>query len=376
MAAPYRLYGADLSPYSMKVLHVLKYKSIPHEWIARTAARQAEFQRFAKLPLVPVLVGADDFSQQDSTPIIETLERRYPEPSIVPDDPALAFVSALLEDYADEWVNKAMFHYRWTYDADQQSAAHRIVAAMFEGDDQMDRAAAEAAIRERMTQRVHLVGSSAATAPVIEQSFKRLIALLEAHLASRSYLFGGRPAIADFGLAAQLAQLLSDPTPGALLRAQAPKVAAWCARVAQAAVEGPFEPLDALIPTLAPLLQDEVAGVYLPWMAANAAALQAGEQVDVDLPGGAFTQAPQKYAARSFQDIRARYRTVSDGSLAALMAQTHCADWLAASAEDEDGDGDGEGDEMPAPANDADETSARIADATSTTEILDPTADA
>ncbi|MDX2232856.1 MAG: glutathione S-transferase family protein [Hyphomonadaceae bacterium] len=373
MAAPYRLYGAALSPYSMKVLHVLKYKSIPHEWIARTAARQAEFQRFAKLPLMPVLVGADDFSQQDSTPIVETLERRYPEPPILPDDPALAFVSALLEDYADEWANKAMLHYRWGFAADRESAARRLAAAMFDGDDGADRAAAEAVIGERMSQRIHLVGSSPANAAIIEQSFARLLDRLEAHLAGRPYLFGGRPAIADFALAAQVEQLASDPTPGALVKARAPAAAAWCQRVAQASVEGPFEPLDALEPTLAPLLRDEVAACYLPWMAANAAALAAGEPVEADLPGGAFTQPPQKYAARSYREIRARFAAAHSDALTALMTATGCADLLA-SAQDDEGEEDGE--DGGASTHDDDAPATPATEAAATAEMLDPTADA
>ena len=372
MVAPYRLYGADLSPYSVKVRQVLKYKNIPHEWLPRTAARQAEFARFAKLPLVPVLVGSDDFSQQDSTPIIETLERRYPEPSITPEDPALAFLSALLEDYADEWVNKAMFHYRWSYAADQKSAAERLVTMMLDGADAPNRTEMEDSVRERMTQRLHFVGSSEATAPVIEGSYTRLIALLDAHLATRPYLFGGRAAMADFGLGAQLGQLLSDPTPGAIMRSRAPRVAAWVARLEDASVEGPFEPLAALEGTLSPILKEEVAGCYLPWMAANAAAAAAGEAVEVHLPGGDFTQAPQKYAARSYMEIRGRHTSVAgDDALERLLEETGCSSWLAAQASDEEDD-----DNMPEPANDADDAGDVTGRDAVATEMMDPTEDA
>ena len=41
----------------------------------------------------------------------------------MPSDPVVAFVDALLEDYADEWLTKPMFHYRWAYAADAARAA-------------------------------------------------------------------------------------------------------------------------------------------------------------------------------------------------------------------------------------------------------------
>ena len=55
MTAPFRLYGAELSPYSVKVRSYLRYKGLDFEWRARTNATQEEFQRYAKLPLIPVL---------------------------------------------------------------------------------------------------------------------------------------------------------------------------------------------------------------------------------------------------------------------------------------------------------------------------------
>ncbi|MGE3143477.1 MAG: glutathione S-transferase N-terminal domain-containing protein, partial [Hyphomonadaceae bacterium] len=114
MQSPYRLYGAELSPYSMKVRAYLTFKNIPFVWRARTQSNQDEFAAYAKLPLLPVLVDASEHVLQDSTPMIEALEAETGAPVLQPEDEALTFLSALVEDYADEWLNKAMFHYRWT----------------------------------------------------------------------------------------------------------------------------------------------------------------------------------------------------------------------------------------------------------------------
>jgi glutathione S-transferase len=313
----------------MKVRWVLTFKGIEHRWIPRTAAVQAEFARYAKLPLIPVLVGSDDYVLQDSTPIVEKLEHRHPEPGLTPAEPALKFLSHLIEDYADEWVNKAMFHYRWTYEADQLSAAERIAAIMLAGQEGADLPTAAAAIRERMTGRLHHVGSSAETAPVIEGSYRRLLGLLSAHLTNRRYLFGARPALGDFGLAAQLQQLLSDPTPGALMRRDAPAVMDYVARVENAQVDGEFEPFEVLAETLRPLIRQECGCVYLPWMVANAAAAAEGGAVSLDLAGGAFTQTPQKYAAKALGDIRRRRAQAGDdAALAAFLSDTGCDAFL------------------------------------------------
>ncbi len=339
MNAPFRLYGAELSPYSVKVRSYLRYKQIPFEWLQRTAARQEAFARYAKQPLIPVLVDSNDKAMQDSTLIIEALEGQFPEPAIAPEDPALAFVSALLEDYADEWLNKAMFHYRWTYPADQESAAARIVAGMFA--DAEAPAGLEESVRARMTARLHHVGSSQETGPVIEASFTRLLGLLETMLGEHPYLLGGRPALADFGLACQVGQLLSDPTPGALIRAQAPNVARWAARMDDPKAEGDFVSLASLREGLAALLRSEVAGAYLVWAGANAAAVADDEaHFSVEIDGAMFTQKPQRYAAKALAALQNNRARVGDNAaLAALLGESGCDAVLAADAE---ADGEGE----------------------------------
>ena len=94
----YRIYGSELSPYSVKVRSFFSYKKLDHEWIPRSPAVQAEFQKYAKLPLVPLVVTPEGEGIQDSTPILERFEASQPEPSVTPADPALALVSALLEE--------------------------------------------------------------------------------------------------------------------------------------------------------------------------------------------------------------------------------------------------------------------------------------
>ncbi len=319
MTAPFRLYGAELSPYSIKVRSYLRYKGLEFEWLPRTHARQEEFARYAQLPLIPVLVDAEESALQDSTQIIEQIEAQFAEPSIVPEEPSLAFLSALIEDYADEWLNKAMFHYRWSYPDDQESAAKRITDMIFEGAEKP--AGIEEGVRTRMIGRLHHVGSSPETAPVIEGSFTRLLGLLNRVLASRAYMFGGRPSLADFGLAGQLAQLLSDPTPGALMKAQAPNVVRWIDRMENPQPEGAFVSFAAVRDDVAELLRAEVAGAYLTWMAANARAVaDDASGVAVEIGGTMFTQKPQRYAAKAFAELQRKRAALDDPALPALTA--------------------------------------------------------
>ncbi len=332
MARPYRIFGGELSPYSVKVRSYFRYKGIPHEWIRRSPANQDEFQRYARLPLVPLVVTPDDRGLQDSTPIVEAMETEFPEPSIHPADPTAAFVSVLLEEFGDEWGNKWMFHYRWARPADQESAARRIAQGMNPDADGAALDAMTEQVRERMTPRVWFVGSSEQTAPQIEQSFLDAVDLIEAHLDGRDYLFGNRPAFGDLGVGMQLHQAWTDPTPRSLLDARAPRTVAWVQRMVDPTANGDFEDWESLKPTLMPLLRQQVGGLFLPWSAANADAIAAGDETfTVTLDSGEWTQKPQKYHARSLAALRARHGELTDrGTIDDVLEATGCRQWLAA----------------------------------------------
>ncbi len=332
MSDVYRIIGAEISPYSVKTRSYFRYKGIPHEWILRGAFDPAEFKKYAKLPRVPLVVTPEDEGIQDSTPILEKLEAKFPEASIHPSDPTLAFLSRLIEEFGDEWGNKWMFHYRWAREVDQDSAALRIVRDMAAGlsDEQYEGMAK--GIKDRMVNRVWFVGSNEVTAPQIEDSFVEAASQLEAHLASRHFLFGARPAFADFGLWGQVYNAWTDPTCGAILNESAPGVVAWCKRMLEPKAEGDFEDWAALEPTLMPLLERQVGRLFLPWSDANAKALEAGqEEFSVELDGRTWTQKPQKYHARSLAAIRKKYAAIDDArALDPILEAAGCLRWLRA----------------------------------------------
>lgn len=329
MTGLYRIFGSEMSPYSVKVRSYARYKGIPHEWIPRTMASEEAYRKYARLPIVPTVATPQDEGLQDSTPIMETLDARFPEPSIHPADPALAFLSALIEEFGDEWGNKLMFHHRWFAEVDQLASAQTLARLAEPYGDEDEVAQWAAMILQRMSTRGHFVGSSPANAPLITGYYFELLDLLEAHLRDRKYLFGGRPAFADFGLGGQMYECSVDPTCGAGMRARGPAVLDWCHRMMEPRDDGPFETWDSLAPTLKPLLA-YVGRYFLPWTAANARALEAGDaEFSVDLPGGAYTQPPQKYHARSLGVLRARYAAVADNvALTAILDKTGCTPWL------------------------------------------------
>jgi len=107
----YTIHGALGSPYSMKMRALFRYRRITHVWNHGGNVQQLAAEK-VKAPVIPVIEYPDGSFQNDSTPVLYNLEKRHPERGVVPQDPAQAFIGHLLEDFADEWLTKAMFGYR------------------------------------------------------------------------------------------------------------------------------------------------------------------------------------------------------------------------------------------------------------------------
>jgi glutathione S-transferase len=303
---PYILHGIGPSPYSVKMRAILRYRRIPFVWNGTGDPRAAAIAHNLP-PVIPVLAFPDGRVMNDSTPLAYALEREHPGMrSIVPDDPVQAYLSDLLEDFGDEWVTKAMFHYRWYYEADRAFAQAWVVTSRDPVMPQAQRQAAMQAFNDRQVGRMAMVGCTEQNRPVIEESYRLILDTLDRHVRQVPFLFGSRPSLADFGLYGQFQILSVDPTPMAEMRARAIDVYCWLLRLDDASgVEGQWADPAAALPATLKTLLAHCGATYLPFLAANLRALQEGsEQVSLEIGGRPYAQAPFRYQAKCYDALR------------------------------------------------------------------------
>ena len=331
-----KLLGAPGSPYTRKMLALLRYRRIPHAmiWGGHQAPPPGLPQPKVKL-LPTVYFPAADGSVEavvDSTPIIRRLEAAHSGRSVIPADPALAFIDALIEDYADEWLTKCMFHYRWAHQADLENAGPLLVYWSMPTIGRNEAKQAADAFTKRQVDRLYVVGSNAATAATIEASYERFVRILDALIARQGFVLGARPSSADFAIHGQLTQLaIIEPTSAALTSQISRRVRAWLDRVEDLSGLEPEETgwlgADEAAETLGDIL-DEIGRVYAPFLVANTKAIRAGEQeVRAQIDGRDWVQPVFPYQAKCLAALQEAYGALSSSDRArvdAILAGTGC----------------------------------------------------
>ncbi|HEY2034663.1 MAG TPA: glutathione S-transferase N-terminal domain-containing protein [Rhizomicrobium sp.] len=323
----YTIYGGLGSPYSMKMRAILRYRQLPHVW--KQADGGENIFQHVKAPVIPVILFPDGSWHNDSTPMIFELERRHKERSIVPTDPAQAFLAYLLEDFADEWGTKAMFHYRWFRDRDQKQMSEWLAFDRLKGKGRDTILKAAKAFRDRQVGRMSIVGCTPQNAPIIEESARRIMALFESHVTDEMFLYGSRPSLADFGWLGQLSQLAVDPTPQDLMREDYPFTFRWLANLDDASgLEGEWRDTDAPQSAAVAGLLKLAGEIYFPFLLANAEAMSKGaETFSVRLLGQNYKQGAFKYQVKCLAELRAAFAKLNPDSkkkVAALLEQAGC----------------------------------------------------
>lgn len=304
----YTIYGALGSPYSMKLRAVMRYRRIVHIWQHGMAAQAAALGN-VKAPVIPVVEYPDGSFHNDSTPVILDLEERHTERSIVPPDPGPAFLAHLMEDFADEWLTKAMFGYRWLADVDQIQMSRWLAFDAAKGGGRETSEAFAEQFRDRQVGRMAIVGCTEENFPLIEKSTRAILQALEDHVVNRHFLFGSRPSLAEFAIYGQLSQLGVDPTPQAMMRADYPYSFRWLAHIDDlSGIDGQWDSSDQPLAPVISAVLTQIGQIYAPFLLANATALAADEdRFSMEVDGMPYSQGTFKYQAKCLSELRKRY---------------------------------------------------------------------
>ncbi len=215
--------------------------------------------------IIPVLETADNQIIQDSLDIIDHFESRGVPYPAYPTGPLQGVLAVIIQYYGSQGMLRHAMHYRWSY-RDRQEAFLRDAFAAGTDSDTADK------LMARMNSYLPALGVTEHSVALIEQSYERLLTLLNRHFAAHPYLLGGRPSIADYGLIGPMfAHLGRDPLPSDIMKRKAPKVFRWVERMCAPGLDLPdfaaygsqFVADDQLPDTLAPLL-DHIAEEIFP----------------------------------------------------------------------------------------------------------------
>lgn len=254
----YILYGAEFSLYSGKARAYLKYKNIPfNEEFSTLKVYKNIIVPKTGVKFIPVVKTPDDQYLQDTTHIIDHLEKIHTQKSVYPKTPKQKLVSMLLELYGDEWLLIPAMHYRWNYNNFPfvYQEFGKIISPKLPA---FIRGIIGKKIGSRFKEVVPMLGITEKTIPEIEKWYEQeFLVAFNTHLEKHDFLLGGAPSIGDFGFFGPLyAHLYRDPKSGELMSALAPNVVKWVERMKDAStIEGEFLADDEIPETLFPILK-------------------------------------------------------------------------------------------------------------------------
>src|SRR5437867_9132707 len=126
------LYDHSDSPFCLKARICLNLKGVPFRRVTVTLGRRRELKRLNPLGKVPVLVQGTEVIS-DSSRIARHLDACYPEPLLIPTDPAARAYALLLEEWADEALYFIVAAFKWLNPANRAAALANTVTEVTGG---------------------------------------------------------------------------------------------------------------------------------------------------------------------------------------------------------------------------------------------------
>ena len=325
--------GVPASPYTRKMLALMRYRQIPYRAIWGSHMDLPKGLPAPKVKLLPTIYLNTAKGKEaivDSTPIIDRLEDLFKERAVRPSDEVLRFLDLLIEDFADEWLTKAMFHYRWNFSEGAKNAGPLIAYGQNPQFDAVSARAMADSFAKRQISRLSLVGSNQVTAPVIEGSFQRLIGILDRIIERQGFILGTQPASADFAIFGQLTQLgIIDPTSAQLLVKASPRLRAWLDRVEDLSghIGSGWIKRNLVVNHVGELL-NEIGRTYAPFLIANARAFADGKtELEATIDDQRWIQPVFPYQVKCMQALQLERQKMTKNGQEALnqvLAGTGC----------------------------------------------------
>ncbi len=161
---------------------------------------------------IPVVEAPDGTLMWDSTSVILHLDTRFPERSVRPSDPVLAFLDALLDDFSDEWFYRHAVGSRWLFEENRVSGSLDIAReGRYELGTPFD--LTREFVTGAMTACLPRLGTTPDNIDAwIADSLQPWQRVFGAHVAEHGFLLGRRPSLADFAFfGGNAAHFTNDP---------------------------------------------------------------------------------------------------------------------------------------------------------------------
>lgn len=269
MTQPYTLYAWHLSYFSGKTRCYLRYKGIPYvEKPIDLYTFSVRIKKKTGAAVMPVVVTPEGEWIQDTSVIIDELERRFPEGLVIPATPVQRFASYLMELWGDEWWIPIAMHTRWSYSENYALFEREGGDALLPGFPRFLKNRVVATAANQMRGHLKNVGIVPEQFEVMERWTHDMLDRLDQHFTKTPFLFGSKPSLGDFGLVGTMyGHLGRDPWPKREMVDKRRHLRAWIDRMAepQLPCSGAFLDGDRIPDSLTPVFQS-ITREFIPML--------------------------------------------------------------------------------------------------------------
>jgi glutathione S-transferase len=286
--APYTAYSAENSYFCGKIEAYLHYKGIEHTTVSISQGSLDKIYRQTGTRKVPAIETADKQWLIDTTPMMQWFDKKYPQGQVLPDDPALAFIALLIEDYADEWLWRPGLWWRWFPKLTRRHIARNITSKIYKNWLAIPTSwlLSWRQTTDFLTDDGVTKDNTDAVRDMLYQEFE----LLEEVFKQQPYMLGSHPSAADFGYFGPFFRHFgNDPAPAEEMRQKARNTYEWLARLWNESTERLGPDVTWVWPEgehWKPLWH-RISNDYLPYLHQNAIAFRDGK-VRFDHIGASF----------------------------------------------------------------------------------------